>query len=275
MKTHIYEYCISIIIYHLWDERLPSGTIAARPGAQLAAADTFEIKFFGKGGHAAMPHLTIDPIVAASYLVTNLQSIVSRTLSPLESGVVSITQFKSGQDVFNVIPADAILKGTIRALSVETLTSLRTKVEHMVNTTAALHHCTVTITYSPDYYPPTINDPKLLEFSKQVAARVSKEGLVRDIEPTMGGEDFAFLAQAVPSTFFLLGQGGSDVEDSTLQTTKKTTKNNLRTNYGLHHPQFALDEDVMPRGVELHVTLALHTLKKLINEKKSDIASSS
>ena len=252
---------------------MPSGTIAARPGAQLAAADTFEIIFSGKGGHAAMPHLTIDPIVAASSLVTNLQSIVSRTLSPLDSGVVSITQFKSGQDVFNVIPADATLKGTIRALSVETLTSLRTKVEHMVNTTAALHHCTVTITYSPDYYPPTINDPKLLEFSKKVAARVSKEGLVRDTEPTMGGEDFAFVAQAVPSTFFLLGQGGTD--DSTLQTVQKTPKSNLRTNYGLHHPQFALDEDVMPRGVELHVTLALRTLKKLINEKKSDTASSS
>ena len=103
---------------------------------------------------------------------------------------------------------------------------------------------------------------------------MSKEGILRDdIEPTMGAEDFAFVAQAVPSTFFLLGQGGrseQELEELAVKHKKpnnKKSSSNLRTDYGLHHPQFALDEDVMPRGVELHVTLALRTIKKLLQNK--------
>jgi IAA-amino acid hydrolase len=106
----------------------------------------------------------------------------------------------------------------------------------------------------PDAHPPTVNDPTLFDnFSKHVGSLVSKEGMVRDIVPTMGGEDFSFLAQAIPSTFFMLGQGtGQDAEHHL-----------PATDFGLHHPQFALDEDVMPTGVDLHVNLALRALKKL------------
>eukprot|EP01083_Nonionella_stella_P135486 412152_1 len=161
----------------------------------------------GKGGHAAMPHLTIDPIVAAASTVMNLQPIISRSISPLESGVVSVTQVTSG-DAFNVIPAAAVIKGTIRALTTDMLISLRDKFEHVVTTTSALHNCNSTIKYSPDYYPNTNNDEELFaKFSKKVGGIVSKEGYVRDVVPTMGGEDFAFLAQAIPSTFFFIGQG--------------------------------------------------------------------
>eukprot|EP00980_Cylindrotheca_fusiformis_P005929 scaffold1246_cov134-Cylindrotheca_fusiformis.AAC.21 len=229
-------------------ERIPSGSIASRPGTILAAAERFEILVAGVGGHAAMPHLTVDPIVAASSIVMNLQTLVSRTLSPLESGVCSITKFEAG-DAFNVIPASALLRGTIRALSTETLLSLREKVEHVVTTTADVHGCNVTVTYSPDFYPPTVNDADLFhEFSKGVGALLSDSGELLDIEPTMGAEDFGFVAEQIPSTFFLLGQG-SGIEPP--------------TNYGLHHPHFALDESVLPRGVELHVNLALRSLKKL------------
>lgn len=195
-----------------------------------------------------MPHLTNDPIVAASAIIMNLQTVVSRTMSPLDSGVVSVTKIEAG-DAFNVIPASALLRGTIRALSTETLMSLRDRVHHIMESTAAVHGCNVTITYSPDFYPPTVNDPELYEtFSRDVAAMVSEEGYTRDTEPTMGGEDFSFVAEQVPSTFFLLGQGSGQ---------------NPPTNYGLHHPHFALDESVMPRGVELHVNLALRALKRL------------
>lgn len=219
----------------------------------MAAAEMFTVVLHGRGGHAAMPHLTIDPIVAASSLVTNLQSIVSRTLSPLESGVISVTAVSAG-DAFNVIPMSATLKGTIRALSTETLISLRSKLARMVESTAETHGCNSTVSYSPDFYPPTMNDGELFGWSSAVASLVSTEGKVRDTEPTMGGEDFAFLAQAVPSTFFFVGQGsaaahpGHDVP---------------RSDYGLHHPSFALDEDVLPTGVELHANLALRSLKKL------------
>jgi amidohydrolase len=235
---------------HLWPT-IPSGTIASRPGPILAACERFEILIAGVGGHAAMPHLTIDPIVAASSIVMNLQTIVSRTLSPLESGVCSITAFDSGE-AFNVIPASALLRGTIRALSTDTLLSLRDKVDHIVKSTAAVHGCNVTITYSPDFYPPTVNDPNLFEtFSKDVGALVADSGTLMEIEPTMGAEDFSFIAETVPSTFFLLGQGSGKSPD---------------TSYGLHHPHFALDESVLPRGVELHVNVALRALQRLSSE---------
>jgi len=236
---------------HVWPT-IPSGVIASRPGPILAAADTFEILMAGKGGHAAMPHLTIDPIVASSSLVMNLQTIVARNLSPLEEGVVSVTQF-SGGDAFNVIPAAVTIRGTIRALSVDTLNSLRERVEKMLEATCLLHGTNSTIKFSPDYYLPTINDPELFEFSKDVAGMVSKEGYMRDIVPTMGGEDFSFIADAIPSTFFMIGQGTGGDEKLHIP----------RTDYGLHHPSFNLDEDVMPVGVELHVNIALRTLAEL------------
>ena len=235
---------------HVWPT-LPSGVIASRPGPLLAACERFEILVSGVGGHAAMPHLTVDPIVAASAIVMNLQTIVSRTVSPLESGVCSITKFEAG-DAYNVIPAAAVLRGTVRALSTEALLLLRDRVQRIVDSTAAAHGCNVTIQYSPDYYPPTVNDPDLYDtFSQQVAGLVSVEGVARDTEPTMGAEDFGFFAESVPSTFFFLGSGSGI---------------NPPTNYGLHHPHFAVDESVLSRGVELHVNLALRALRKLSRE---------
>jgi amidohydrolase len=149
----------------------------------------------------------VDPIVAASSIIMNLQTIVSRNLNPLESGVCSITKFESGE-AFNIIPASATLRGTIRALSTETLLLLRDRVQHIVESTAAVHGCNVTIQYSPDYYPPTVNDPTLYHrFSKHVGALVADDGVLLETEPTMGAEDFSFIAENIPSTFFLLGQG--------------------------------------------------------------------
>jgi IAA-amino acid hydrolase len=225
----------------------------------LAACERFDILIEGVGGHAAMPHLTIDPIVTASSIIMNLQTLVSRTLSPLESGVCSITKMEAGE-AYNIIPSSALLRGTIRALSTESLMSLRDRVEHVVTTTAAVHRCNASIVYSPDYYPPTVNDPELFEsFSKEVGELVSEEGTLLDIEPTMGAEDFAFVAENIPSTFFLLGQGsGQDPP----------------TNYGLHNPNFALDESVLSRGVELHVNLAVRALRKLAQEEKEVVSAS-
>jgi amidohydrolase len=222
---------------HVWPT-LPSGTIAARPGSLMAACERFEILIHGVGGHAAMPSLTIDPIVTASAIVMNLQTIVSRNTSPLEAAVCSITQFDAGSGAFNVIPEAATLKGTIRSLSTETLLQLRDRVEHIVETTAKTYGCNVTIEYSPDYYPVTVNDPWLYEnLTKGIASLVSDEGFVREVEPTMGAEDFSFVAELIPSTFFFLGQGSGTGPS---------------TNYGLHHPHFALDESILPKGVELH-----------------------
>lgn len=240
---------------HVWPT-LPSGSIAARPGPWMAACERFEILIHGVGGHAAMPSLTIDPIVAGAAMVMNLQTIVSRKTNPLEAAVCSITQFDAGSGAFNIIPQAATLKGTIRALSTETLLLLRERVQQIVEATAQTHGCNVTIEYSPDYYPVTVNDPWLYEtFGKNVGALISKEGSVREIEPTMGAEDFSFVAETIPSTFFFLGQG-SGIDPP--------------TNYGLHHPHFALDESVLPTGVELHVNLAVRALAKLTHSRVGD-----
>ncbi|KAL3929643.1 MAG: hypothetical protein SGBAC_012120 [Bacillariaceae sp.] len=228
--------------------KVPTGIVASRPGTVKAAAERFEITISGVGGHAAMPHLTVDPIVTASSIVMNLQTLVSRSLSPLESGVCSITKFDAGS-AFNVIPASAVLRGTIRALSTDILMVLQNKVEQIVTSTAEMQGCQVGIVYSADWYPPTINDELLYEeFSKEIGAMVSVSGEVLEVEPGMGAEDFGFIADEIPSSYFMIGQGsGTDPP----------------TNFGLHHPRFALDESILPQGVELHANLALRALHML------------
>ena len=234
--------------------RVPTGIIATRPGTVKAAAERFEIVISGVGGHAAMPHLTVDPIVTASSIVMNLQTLVSRSLSPLESGVCSITKFDAGS-AFNVIPASAVLRGTIRALSTDILMVLKNRVEQIVTNTAEMHGCEVGITYSADWYPPTINDEQLYEeFSKDIGAMLSASGEVLEVDPGMGAEDFGFIAEEIPSSYFMIGQGSGT---------------NPPTNFGLHHPCFALDESILPQGVELHVNLALRALH-MLGEVDSD-----
>jgi len=235
--------------------RVETGIVASRPGTVKAATERFEIVISGVGGHAAMPHLTVDPIVTASSIVMNLQTLVSRSLSPLESGVCSITKFDAGS-AFNVIPESAVLRGTIRALSTDILMVLKGKVEQIVTSTAEMHGCEVGITYSADWYPPTINDEQFYEeFSKEIGARLSKTEEVLELEPGMGAEDFGFIAQEIPSSYFMIGSGSG------------TTP--VRTNYGLHHPCFALDESILPQGVQLHVNLALRALH-MLGEVDSD-----
>eukprot|EP00529_Nitzschia_sp_RCC80_P018431 CAMPEP_0113457188 /NCGR_PEP_ID=MMETSP0014_2-20120614/9278_1 /TAXON_ID=2857 /ORGANISM="Nitzschia sp." /LENGTH=501 /DNA_ID=CAMNT_0000348673 /DNA_START=242 /DNA_END=1747 /DNA_ORIENTATION=+ /assembly_acc=CAM_ASM_000159 len=230
---------------------LPSGTVASRPGPVKAAAERFEIIINGVGGHAAMPHLTVDPIVTASSVVTNLQTLVSRNLSPLDSGVCSITKFDAGH-AFNVIPARAHLRGTIRALTMETLLVMKQKVEQVVMTTADIYGCTASIKYSADFYPPTSNDEDLYEnFSKGVAATVAPAGEVLEVDPGMGAEDFGFLAEEIPCSYFMIGTGSGE---------------DPPTNFGLHHPKFALDESQMPLGAEMHVNWAIRALKYIGEE---------
>lgn len=247
---------------HVWPT-LPSGTVATIPGPIMAAAEQFTIEIHGKGGHAAMPHLTIDPIVASASLISSLQSIVSRNVSPLEAGVVSVTALRAGE-AFNVIPETAVLKGTVRSLTEKGLLDLRDRVGAMADAIATSHGCNATIVYSPDYYQPVVNDPALFEWSSTVGALVSVEGKTRDdVPPTMGGEDFAFLANAVPSTFFWLGQGTGERHGDERHRVP-------RTDYGLHHPAFALDEEVLHTGVELHVNLALRALRKALTEDANE-----
>ncbi len=234
---------------------LPSGKIGFRSGPMLGSADMFTLIIEGVGGHAAFPHLVKDPIVASAAIIMNLQTLVSRGLNPIESGVVSVSYLESGDGAHNVIPSKAIIRGTIRALSDEALMQLKDGLVHIASKTADAHGCKLfSSEFSRDHYPVTMNDVDLFQFASRVGGIVADGQMVTDVDPTMGAEDFAFIAQRVPSAFFFLGQGGRDQTNDEYR---------VPTNLGLHHPEFNLDEEVMSKGVELFVNLALRSLKAL------------
>ncbi|CAE8607006.1 unnamed protein product [Polarella glacialis] len=141
---------------HLWPS-LPSGTIAGRSGLILAGADFFEFRLEGRGGHGAMPHQAVDPIICGVAVVQSLQTLVSRETDPASSAVVSVTKFNSG-DAYNVIPGHATIGGTFRAMTVEALDHLRDRIVRVTHAVASAHQCFVTnVTFMPDYFAPTVN----------------------------------------------------------------------------------------------------------------------
>lgn len=203
-------------------------------------------------------------MVASAAFVLNVQTLVSRGMNPLESGVVSITQIDAGDGAHNVIPAKATIRGTIRALSDDALTQLREGLVHIATKTAEAHGlCLGSTEFANDNYPATMNDDGLFPFASKCAGLVAESGKHTPVDPTMGAEDFAFLAQGVPAAFFFLGQGGDGQVDAKKTSGCGKCCGRVPTNLGLHHPEFNLDEDVLKRGVALFVTLALRSLKDL------------
>jgi IAA-amino acid hydrolase len=256
------QYCFGM---HLWPT-LKSGQIGLRSGAMLAAQDNFTLTLEGVGGHAAFPHLCRDPIVASASFVMNVQTLVSRGMNPLESGVVSVTHIDAGDGAYNVIPSKAIIRGTIRALRDDALSQLREGLVHIATKTAEAHGLVLkSYEFAKDNYPVTINDDKLFPFAAKCAGLVAKIGKYTPVDPAMGAEDFAFLAQGVPSAFFFLGQGGDGHNDNDNDGAKSNCGkcDRVSTNLGLHHPAFQLDEKVLKRGVALFLNLAFRSLKDL------------
>ncbi|KAL7528041.1 hypothetical protein ACHAWF_002415 [Thalassiosira exigua] len=251
---------------HVWPT-LPSGKIGFRSGPMLGAADMFTLIIEGVGGHAAFPHLVKDPIVASAAIITSVQTLVSRGTNPLESGVVSIADVHGGDGAHNVIPHKVELRGTIRALSDDGLLRLHEGLLRVASGVAEAHGCKLaSSSFAKDPYPVTMNDDKLYPFAAKVAGLVAEGGEHAAVDPTMGAEDFAFLAQGVPSAFFFLGQGGEGGGADSVGRAGGVTDcgkcgDRVPTNLGLHHPAFNLDEDVLSRGVELFVNLALRSLK--------------
>lgn len=227
---------------HVWPQ-LATGEIGLRDGAFLASASFFEMRVTGKGGHAAMPHLSIDPIVAASQIVLALQCIVSRERDPGGANVVSVTEFHSG-DACNVIPSEAILRGTLRSLSLEEQQANADRIVEIARSIGAAHRCQVEVDFPGTVYPPTVNDPGALSIARSVAASIAKHdstgiGLV-EVPQTMGGEDFSFYAQRVPACFAALGIGNP----------------HKQTEVSLHNPHFQIDEDALAIGAAMHVGFA-------------------
>jgi amidohydrolase len=192
---------------HNWPG-LPLGQFAVRPGPLLASSDTFEIVVMGKGAHGAMPHTGIDPVVTAAQIVLGLQTIRSRTTHPLDGAVVSVTQVHGG-DAVNVIPDEVVLRGTARAFKAEVQDIIESGIHRIAEGVAAASGATVRVRYERRY-PATVNSPAETEIAAGAAAEVAGEpNVLRDYTPSMGAEDFAFMLQAKPGCYVLIGNGES------------------------------------------------------------------
>ena len=228
------------------DSRLPLGVVASRPGAIMAAADGFEARFIGRGGHAASPHLNLDPVPATAQAILALQSIASRYTNPIEPVVVSVCVVEGGA-AFNVTPEVVRLSGTVRTVSRRhrlTVPRLMRRILTGVARAAGVH---VELTYSL-YYGPTVNHPASVAYAAQTAlALTGRRATYRQAEIRMGAEDFACYLEKVPGAFIFLGSRGATA----------------RTRANHHSPRFDIDERVLPLGTALAASLALSQGKRV------------
>ncbi|WP_323036582.1 M20 aminoacylase family protein [Pararhodobacter sp.] len=212
---------------------LPTGHFAIKPGPLLAAADFFEITVRGKGGHGAMPHQVNDTTLAAAAVVMALQQVVSRNVPALNPAVVSVCGFATDTMAHNVIPDSVLLTGTVRTLDVATKKLIVQRIAEIATSTAQAYGAVAELDYQ-DGVLPTINAEDQTAFAIQAAQTVA--GTVKtDIEPSMGGEDFAEMLAERPGAFILLGNGASA---------------------GLHHPKYEFNDEAIPAGCSWFATLA-------------------
>jgi hippurate hydrolase len=212
---------------------LPVGQFALRPGPLLAAADRIVIEIEGHGAHAAKPHMGVDTVLVGAQIINNVQSIVSRSVDPIKSGLISICQFHAGS-ADNVIPGTAILRGTARSHLPEIRDILESRLRDVVEGTAKVHGAKATLTYRRDY-PVTSNHPQQTEFAAAVASQVVGTSCVdSNTPPLMGAEDFSFMLEARPGAFIFIGNGDSA---------------------GLHNAGYDFNDDAIPIGASFWARL--------------------
>ncbi|XP_031103146.1 IAA-amino acid hydrolase ILR1-like 3 [Ipomoea triloba] len=237
---------------HVWPG-MSVGTIASKPGPLLAGSNRFSAVIQGKGGHAAAPHKTRDPVLALSMAILALQQLVSRETDPLEARVVSIGYIEAGQAA-NVIPDQVNFGGTFRFLTSEGSSYLQQRIKEIIETQAAVHQCTATVTFlegDRTPYPPTVNDQAMYEHAKKVGETLLGEEHVELAQITMGAEDFSFYAQRMKAAFFFIG-----VSNETMKPMKE-----------IHNPRFTIDERVLPIGAALHAAVAITYMDGQVEEQ--------
>ena len=223
---------------HLWSQ-FPAGTVHVRPGPAMAASDEFTGRFLGRGGHGALPHKTIDPIVAGAQAVTALQSVISRSVDPVEHAVVTVGAFQAGS-ASNVIPDEARIEGTMRSFSNEVRHLLRSRVREVLQGAAAAGGCRLEFELR-EGYPAVINDPGAVEQVRRVARELFGDEDVHEPPAMAASEDFSHFLDKVPGAFVFLGAG-----------------NEARGIIAPHHsPEFDIDESALPQGAALLAGLAL------------------
>lgn len=227
--------CDAVYGLHNWPG-LPAGSFAINRGPMMAAFDTFEITVTGKGAHAAMPHQGIDPLVIASQIVLALQTIVSRHLPPQEPAVVTITQVHGG-DAWNVIPAQAVLRGTVRCFSEEIQKRIHALIDNIATVTASASGGSATLDYRYAY-PPTINTDNETDIALQAARLTAGADRVQvDCKPSMASEDFAFMLRVRPGAYIWMGVDGD------------------KPSHPLHNPHYDFNDDTLVAGMRYWVAL--------------------
>jgi len=188
---------------------LPAGTIAVRAGPVMAATDEVEIVVRGKGGHAAFPHLAVDPVVIAAHVISALQTIASRNLDPVDAVVVSLCSMQTSQTgAFNVIPDSVRMLGTVRSFKPRTRDMAQRRIAEIAGKVAEAFGASAEVRYTRGY-PATVNTPAESQFAARVGERVFGKGrVITEFEPVMGGEDFSYMLLARPGAYVFLGQGG-------------------------------------------------------------------
>ena len=203
----------------------------------MAAADFFEIKITGKGGHAALPHQAVDTTLVASHVVVAMQSIVSRNVDPMKTVVVSICGMRSDSDTFNIIPEEIILRGTVRYCDPIVQTHIINRLSALAENTAKAFSASAQVAYTP-CVPPTINSPEHAGYAADVAVKVSGS-VIRDQDPVMPGEDFADMLAERPGAFLFIGNGDSAA---------------------LHNPAYEFNDDAIPAGCSWFAEMAEHRM---------------
>jgi hippurate hydrolase len=223
--------CDQVYGLHNWPQ-MPAGSIAAVPGPIMAAADKFDITVRGRGAHGAMPQNGVDPIVIGSQIVTALQSLVSRSKDPIETAVISITMFHAGA-AFNVIPEEAVLSGTVRTFNPDVQDLIEDGMKRIAEGIASGMGGSAEVDFRRGY-PATVNHEAQTQLAADVAGGiVGPENVRNDVDPTMGGEDFAFMLNEKPGCYLWLGQGGGASSEN------------------VHHPQYDFNDSVLPIGASV------------------------
>src|ERR1700722_8675465 len=216
---------------------IPLGAFAIRSGPIMASTDDINIRIEGLGGHAARPHISIDSVLVGAQLITALQSIVARSVDPLESAVISICEFHAG-NARNVIPQTAELKGTVRTLTAEVKLLIAKRVREVVDGVAQMTGAKIDLDYVSKY-PVTVNHAAQTEIATQVAKEIAGDANVHEMPPLMGAEDFSYMLEARPGAFIFCGNGNSA---------------------GLHHPAYNFNDEAIVFGTSYWIKLVENTL---------------
>ena len=222
--------------------QFPTGTVAVRSGPSMAATDSFRLFVSGKGGHAARPHESVDPVLIAAHLITGLQSLVSRETDPLDNAVISLTSIHGGT-AYNIIPENVEIKGTLRTFLPETRDFLQGRIERFSEDLAQSMRGAVGLEWITQS-PAVVNNETMTERLRGVAREVVGEDKLLIAPPIMGGDDMALWLRQAPGCYFFVGARNEE----------------KGSHYAHHHPQFDLDEDALPVAVEV---LAAGVLKFL------------